>query len=202
MDKSFKHIWVGAMVFVAVLLSGCANQASTVSNGPLETKPVEQEPAANEQVQPAFYYLDSAEKRLLSLEEHLKSDFIQSGTTGYYYYNYVDLNGDQNNEVLVWIRTELPKGKDKSSFIVYSADFKIIFQHENGVPPVIVLKDASNGWSDLAMFIGKGQYKRLVFDKTTYGVDDNSKENVIEFSELLGRGYLADVNSQKGFQIK
>lgn len=157
--------------------------------------------ATSEKVEPSdFYYVESGNKPLAQVEDAIKALLNLEGSKAYYY-NFADLNGDRNHEVLIFVRQQ---DNLAGKLFILSSDFKTSLGMIHAKGPLIVLKkeSAEQKWSDLAIYKEKGQYLRYNFVDNNYQLTDNSKENVIEFNELNGVGYLSDVNDKNGFIIQ
>lgn len=202
MRKIVLCAWVSVTLVLSSSLIGCQNQGVQVSNIKAAETIESTEVNDFEEVSVDLYYKASAEKKLDNLETQLKLDFAAEDVDLFYYYNFVDLNNDQSNETLVWLREEADGKKQGGKLVIYDTSFKILYSSNTLKPPLIVLDEMHDGWLDFAVFIEKGMYGRIKMDKGTYQMSDKSKENVIEYSTLKGCAYLSDVNSHAGFQIE
>lgn len=182
--------------------SGCSNPLG--SNKILKEENVTQsvKPVDKTVDQSNFYYVSSAKKALVQIEDTLLKN--QMGKRGdVYYYNFADLNDDRENEILIFIRHE--KETSEGRLVVLSSDYEEILMNQVATPPVVVLNLSAGslkGFKDLAIYLDKGKYRRYQLIDNAYQLSENSKENVIEFSEIKGVGYLSDVNDKNGFIIQ
>lgn len=189
-------------MWLTLALSGCGNRLSLYQSTLPDDVKAAPEQAAVTEADPGFYYNNGAELRLRPLEKQLKQDFGPEAESAYYCYNFVDLNEDQNNEILVWFHSVSPAAQGSSKLLIYSSDYVLNYEMTGFTPPVVVLKETHGDWADLALFIGKGKYQKLIYSDNGYQLSDKSKENVIEYSQIQGQAYLSDANKQKGFQIE
>ena len=162
------------------------------------------ESLTTETIKPKLYYKDSAEKRLVQLEQHLKETYKGAAASLYYQYNYADLNEDLSNEILVWlsVKSEASSKQIGHQFIIMDEQFNTIFESNLVTAPITVLTQRTNGWFDIAYFKAKGQYEVIKMANKGYVLQQYSNENVIEFDRLEGICYLSNVTNEFGFQIK
>lgn len=193
---------VGICITSSIGLIGCHKAENNEMVSVQDVKAVEVQ--ASETIKSGFYYKDSAEKRLVQLEQVLKDTYGKVAVALYYQYNYVDLNGDLSNELLVWLRAKQSNWEDKyvTEFIILDEQFKILYTSEQVRAPIVVLDQRTNGWSDIAFFIDRSQYKLVKMSKKGYDLNQNSNENVIDFDVLEGVCYLSNAINEQGFQIK
>ncbi|MEJ7849432.1 MAG: hypothetical protein WKF92_15230 [Pyrinomonadaceae bacterium] len=77
-----------------------------------------------------------------------------------YYYNRVDLNGDGNPEVLVYLYGDYQCGTGGCDILLFSKTskgYKLLINFEPTRNPVVVSENKTNGWRDLIFFnVGGG----------------------------------------------
>lgn len=195
--KQLRNSCLFALLVMCLGLTAC-----TIKNDEEpDIQPVTPANATSEKIEPSdFYYVESGNKPLAQVEDAIKALLNLEGSKAYYY-NFADLNGDRNHEVLIFVRQQ---DNLAGKLFILSSDFKTSLGMIPAEGPLIVLKkeSAEQKWSDLAIYKEKGQYLRYDFVDNNYQLTDNSKENVIEFNELNGVGYLSDVNDKNGFIIQ
>lgn len=194
---------IAVVVISAVFLTSCqstpklqikAEQSSTVL---IETQNSEK----TDNTTAKFAYVTPATKRLVLLEDFL-SDYIRDRNLGEsvsYLYNFADLNGDGDNEVLVSIH--LNKEKSGQLRLVVSGDYKGLLGELQGAGPLIVTENKRNQWSVIALYDRDGLYKTAIYKDGQYNWAPMSKENVIQFTEISGTAYLSDEELFAGFAI-
>lgn len=121
-----------------------------------------------------------------------------------YYYNYIDLNGDGVNEVLVYIFEGHfcgTGGCDAYLFVKKRSRYVLRNHFEPVRNPIIVSENKTKGWNDLIFFnsgggIVPGYYSLVRFDGTTYPsnptIEDQApslKKRVRGTAYLVGNGY-------------
>lgn len=186
-----------ALMISFATLAGCskpAGQQEALDSADQTTSEEEKPGQAN------FYYVESGNKPLAQVEDAIRDSKLEDGTAEYYY-NFVDLNGDRNHEVFIYLRNSV---ETAGKLLIMSSDFKTSLGIIETKMPIIVLNrdGLEENWADLAVYQGNGQYLRYLFVDNVYQLSENSKENVIEFSKINGVGYLSDVNDKNGFKIQ
>lgn len=192
-----------AGVAVCVLMAGCSGSKDRVDNRTLTDHDTNTYSVQNS-LKPKVLYRASAEKRLDILEEQLIKDFNIAGTQTYYYYNFADLNDDQSNELLVYLkRMSQDNGAILSQqLIIYDTAYKQLLLSTEISTPIVILNQRHNGWLDLAVYESNGQYRRISMSEKGYVLGEKSNENVINFDELDGVCYLSNIKNENGFLIK
>lgn len=148
-----------------------------------------------------FAYMTPATKRLLVLEDFLREYAREHklGDSVSYLYNFADLNGDGDNEILVSLH--LNKEKSGQLRLIVAGDYKTLLGELTGSGPLIVTTKKANQWSVLALYDSEGVYKTAKFQDKQYIWAAMSKENVIQFTEISGTAYLSDEELFAGFAI-
>lgn len=111
-----------------------------------------------------------------------------------YYYNYVDLNGDNVDEIIVQLNGEYSTTKDGDTVLIVEQTnandddddddgFDVIAQFTAFANPVIVSDNKTNGYRDL-IFINPGS-NPTTYKKVTYGRDDYGKMSSAKTIENL-----------------
>ena len=101
-----------------------------------------------------------------------------------YYYNYVDLDGDEIDEILVQLNGEYNTTKDGDTLLIVKQEnttnddqdddgFDIIAKYTAFVNPVIVSDNSTNGYRDLIFMNPKSN--PTTYSKITYGKDGYGK---------------------------
>lgn len=192
-----------AGVAVCVLMAGCSGSKDRVDNRTLSDHDTNTYSVQNS-LKPKVLYRASAEKRLDILEEQLIKDFNIEGTQTYYYYNFADLNDDQSNELLVYLK-RMSQDNDailSQQLIIYDTAYKQLLLSTEISTPIVILNQRHNGWLDLAVYESNGQYRRISMSEKGYVLGEKSNENVINFDELDGVCYLSNIKNENGFLIK
>ncbi len=194
---------IGMGMVISCCLTGCSSGSVDVVKEVVPSSDVKTS-LVQKDIKPKVLYRASAEKRMDLLEKQLATDFKIEGAQAFYCYNFVDLNNDQSNEILVFLRLQSSDGATVISqqFTIYDSTYKQIFLSSEIIAPIVILNQKHNNWLDLAVYESKGHYRRIIMGKEGYELGEKSNENVINFDELEGVCYLSNVKNEIGFSIK
>jgi hypothetical protein len=123
-----------------------------------------------------------------------------------YYYTNVDLNGDGQEDVLVYLSGSYACGSGGCTLLVFSparggfrlaSDISLVQSS-----PIVVSDTTSNGWNDLAVFVAgggiqPGHYVSLKFNSRRY--PNNASSAPALRAKVNGKEFFSeDINSGKG----
>jgi hypothetical protein len=115
-----------------------------------------------------------------------------------YYYNRIDLNGDEVPETLVYLTGPIVCGTGGCSGLVLkraNGDYKVISRFSLVRAPVIISETKTNGWKDIMMYVAGGgtepSYRVLKFDGNTYPLNPSIQPKV-DSDSIKGIGIISD----------
>ncbi|MGB7998927.1 MAG: hypothetical protein WCF60_02305 [Anaerobacillus sp.] len=139
-------------------------------------------------------YLNSETKRDVELEEIFSKEFgLKKGVDSLrYYYNRIDLNGDQTPETFVYLVGPSVCGTGGFSGLLLEekdGDYSVKSRFSLVRTPVIIQNETTNGWKNIVMYVAGGGiepgYHQLKFDGESYP-SDPSVEPVVKEEEIKG----------------
>lgn len=126
------------------------------------------------------YYSETVPYPLLETEiiDELDYENLDMSSTRYYY-NYVDLNDDGIDEILVQLNGEYNTTKNGDTLLIVEQErrdnddldddgFDVIAQYTAFVNPVIVSDHKTNGYRDLIFMNPNGTYSKVVYGRDDY----------------------------------
>lgn len=125
-----------------------------------------------------------------------------------YYYNRVDLNGDNRPEVLVQIDGHGICGSGGCPTFIFRSvgqDYQLVSEIALTWGSVIVTAQKSNGWNDLILRPGhnlESGYRLMRFNGRTYPASPADGLTVRQNSTITGRAFLSDVRSGGGIALR
>jgi hypothetical protein len=138
------------------------------------------------------------------LQNYLRMPVSSAGETTRYFPAFVDLNGDGIQELIVYVTGERWCGSGGCTTLILAAkdsSYRVVTRVTITRPPIRVLKDASNGWRSIAVWVVGGSSEpgyeaELRFDGRTYP----SNPSVPPARRLTGRvaGETVVSSSQDG----
>lgn len=115
-----------------------------------------------------------------------------------YYYNRIDLNGDEEAETFVYLTGPAVCGTGGCSGLVLeraNGGYKVISRFSLVRTPVIISETKTNGWKDIIMYVAGGgiepSYRVLKFDGNTYHLNPSIQPEV-ESDNIKGIGIISD----------
>lgn len=116
-----------------------------------------------------------------------------------YYYNKIDLNGDEAPETFVYVVGSILSGTGGDTAFIFAGqedDYKLVSDIALVQNPVIVSTDKTNGWNDLIMRVAGGGiepfYAQLKFDGEKYPQNPSDQPEVEEDTVIEGTAIIAD----------
>ncbi len=119
-----------------------------------------------------------------------------------YYYNRIDLDGDQTPEVLVYLKGSTLCGSGGCSAVVLkqevpNGDYAVVSRFTLVQPPIIVSSQVSNGWHDIIMQVSGGgsgltAYHQLAFNGNGYPLNPSTSPLVPSGSRITGLSFFAE----------
>lgn len=186
-----------------------ANGAGTVMTG---TPQASKANPINDKIQ--GYYSETVAYPLLESEIIDELDYEkQDMTKTRYYYNYVDLDGDNIDEIIVQLNGQYNTTKDGDTVVIVKQEntgndkddddgFDIIAQYTAFTNPVIVSDNTTKGYRDLIFMNPDGTYKKVVYGKGGYQKMSEAKtlRNIDDVTgvALLCNDVASDTKNEKG----
>lgn len=117
-----------------------------------------------------------------------------------YYYNRIDLNGDNNPETFVMlVEPTLFCGSGGCSALIFrdeDEEYKLVSRFTLVHNPIIVSNDKTNGWRDIIMYVSGGGvesfFSRLKFDGNEYPMNPSVEEEVKPGTKIKGTAIISD----------
>lgn len=145
-------------------------------------------------------YIKSEKKPDPELERAFSKEFgIKRGEDKVrYYYNRIDLNGDEIPETFVYLIGPALCGTGGCSGLVLeraNSGYEVISRFSLVRTPVIISEVKTNGWKDIIMYVAGGgiepSYRVLKFDGETYPLNPSIQPEV-ESENIKGIGIISD----------
>ncbi len=124
-----------------------------------------------------------------------------------YYYNNIDLNGDNKDEIFVYLLGQLVSGSGgTTSLIIEGENYEVISEFTLVQNPIIISKDKTNGWNDIIMQVTDGaqsSYVKLEFDGVKYPSNPSIATELDEYEVIKGVAIISNpVSIEDGLEIK
>lgn len=125
-----------------------------------------------------------------------------------YYYNNVDLNGDDKKEIFVYLIGEYVSGTGGSTaLIIESENYNVISDFTLVNNPIIISDEKTNMWNDIVMRVSGGgaepSYVQIKFDGEKYPSNPSILSKIEENSIVEGLGIIANkVSIEDGIKIE
>lgn len=164
---------------------------------------------------PKVEYVKSEETSNKDLEQAIKK-VLNATDEDYkktrYYYNYVDLNNDNNPEVFVQLVGPYTSGTGGDTGMIFTqtdGQYELFQQFTLIRNPIIISNSKTNGWHDLIMeaYGGGAEYKynHLKFNGQQYP-NPSSAEKLTDLTKIEGKGIInndmaEDFQADKGLYL-
>ncbi|WP_155814979.1 hypothetical protein [Bacillus coahuilensis] len=155
-------------------------------------------------------YVKSEKEKNCELEVAIYNDFELEGyeNSTRYYYNRIDLNGDDKLETFVYLTGPFVCGTGGCSGAIYEMDdgeYKMVTRFSLVRTPIIVMNSFTNEWRDIVMYVSgggvEGEYRLLRFSGSGYPSNPSIVE-AIEEDSIFGTGIISDtISSTSGLDI-
>ncbi|MFB2973942.1 hypothetical protein ACE1CD_33680 [Aerosakkonema sp. BLCC-F183] len=126
-----------------------------------------------------------------------------------YYYNRIDLNGDNQPEVVVYLVGSYVCGSGGCNALIYTTvgqDYQLLSKHTLVNPPILVTPQRTSGWKNLVFMVGGGGvtpgYRLMRFNGRSYPLNPSVQPAVRPNTTLTGIGLLSDTFASPGIKIK
>jgi len=146
-------------------------------------------------------YITSEKERDVKLETALVKLFhLKPGEDKFrYYYNKIDLNGDNKPELFVYLVGPLFSGSGGSSAIIFKLKdneyiplSKFTLVHN----PIIISKNSTNGWKNIIMYVSGGGadsgYVEIKFNGSSYPSNPSIQPKVKNGTKVSGTAIISD----------
>ncbi|XWK90197.1 MAG: hypothetical protein U7127_09145 [Phormidium sp.] len=139
------------------------------------------------------------------------TDYSETNPENYirYYYNRLDLNGDNRPEVIVYLVGSYVCGSGGCNALIYTPkgqDYQLISRHTLVNPPILVTPQRNSGWKNLVFLTSGGgtkrEYNLMRFNGRTYPLNPSVQPAVPANTILTGIGLFADSLSSSGMRLK
>lgn len=137
--------------------------------------------------------------------EQIPKEFVKNTR---YYYNRIDLNGDNIPEVIVQIVGHGVCGSGGCSTFIYKIvgqSYQLVSEIAQTGGPVIVTAQKSYGWNDLIVRSGsvlEPGYRLMRFNGRSYPASPADGLPIPKNSTIIGRAFLSDANSTGGIALR
>lgn len=115
-----------------------------------------------------------------------------------YYYNYIDLNDDNNREVFVQLVGPFTSGSGGDTGLIFlknNSGFEMLQQFTLVRNPIVISNEKTNGWRDIIIKISgggmKAHYVRMSFDGSKYP-NPSAAEKLVSEANITGLGIIND----------
>ncbi|WP_313757276.1 hypothetical protein [Tissierella sp.] len=125
-----------------------------------------------------------------------------------YFYNYIDLNGDEKEEIFVYLIGKSVSGSGGSTALIIDKEsHKIISNFTLVQNPIIISEEKTNGWNNIIMNVSGGGvesfYAKLGFDGEKYPSNPSMASEVEEGSVVKGIAIISEnICKGDGIEIK
>lgn len=126
-----------------------------------------------------------------------------------YYYDRIDLNGDNKPEIIVYLVGAYVCGSGGCNALIYTPvgqDYRLISQHTLVNAPILVTPQRTNGWKNLILQVSGGgarsSYRVMRFNGRSYPLNPSIQPAVSTNTTLTGIAVVADSFSSPGIQLK
>lgn len=212
-----KKIVIGALILAlsAALITGCTKKEeikepsetkNTVESGTETgvegsdelTEVLESEDIDLSNVSNQLSESDRDEKLEKAIIETLEYDKETDGIVRYYY-NRIDLNGDEKPETFVYLLGPYVSGSGGSTAFIFENGedgYKIVSRFTLVQNPIIVSDNTTNGWKDLIMYVSGGGiepfYAQIKFDGSKYPSNPSVQPQIKSGTVVKGTAIIAD----------
>lgn len=182
------------------------NDSAQNSNESVEEKNTEEEKiiklesTGNIDVSNITYKTSETEKDI-KLEEAIRKVYDikpDEEINSRYYYNKVDLNGDDKPETFVYLVGLYFSGSGGSSAVIFESnenEYNLISKFTVVNNPIVISENKTNGWNDIIMDVSGGGaesfYAQMKFDGNKYP-SNPSVQPAFEDTEINGTAIIAD----------
>lgn len=144
-----------------------------------------------------------------AITKTLKYDKETNGVIRYYY-NKVDLNGDQKPETFVYLVGPYVSGSGGSTAMIFEdseAGYKLVSRFSLVRNPIIVSDNMTEGWNNLIMPVSGGGiepfYAQMKFDGNKYPGNPSVQPKIEEGTVVKGKAIIADdISKNPGIEIQ
>lgn len=126
-----------------------------------------------------------------------------------YYYDRVDLNGDNKPDIIVYLVGSYVCGSGGCNALIYTPsgqDYRLISQHTLVNAPILITPQRTNGWKNLVFQVSGGgaraSYRIMRFNGRSYPLNPSVQPAVSANTTLTGIAVVADSFSSPGIQLK
>lgn len=125
-----------------------------------------------------------------------------------YFYNYVDLNGDEKEEVFVYLLGQYVSGSGGSTaLIIDKENYDVISKFTLVQNPIIISEEKTNGWNNIIMQVSGGgaesSYVKIEFDGERYPSNPSMAPKVEDGSVVKGIAIISDnISIEDGIEIQ
>jgi hypothetical protein len=127
-----------------------------------------------------------------------------------YYYNKIDLNGDNTPEIFVYLVGSLFCGTGGCSaaiFKVEGEEYKLVSKFTLVNNPIVISNNKTNGWNDIITYVSGGGadsgYVELKFDGNKYPSNPSTQPNVKSSTKVNGTAIISDdISKVEGIEFK
>jgi len=116
-----------------------------------------------------------------------------------YYYNKIDLNGDNKPELFVYLVGSSFSGTGGSSAVIFKVEdgeYKPLSQFTLVHNPIIISNNRTNGWKDIIMYVSGGGaesgYVELKFNGNSYPSNPSIQPKVKSGTKVSGTAIISD----------
>lgn len=116
-----------------------------------------------------------------------------------YYYNRIDLNGDEKPETFVYLLGPYVSGSGGSTAFIFENGedgYKVVSRFTLVRNPIIVSDNMTNGWKDLIMYVSGGGiepfYAQIKFDGSKYPSNPSVQPQIKSGTVVKGTAIIAD----------
>lgn len=126
-----------------------------------------------------------------------------------YYYNRIDLNGDQNPETFVFLVGPSVCGSGGCSALIFKddgGDYELVSRFTLVRNPIIISNERTNGWRNLIMHVSGGGiddfFAIMKFDGNQYPVNPSIQPKVKSGTKIQGVAIIADdISKNEGIKF-
>lgn len=139
------------------------------------------------------------------------TDYTPTDSENYvrYYYDRVDLNGDNKLEVVVYLVGSYVCGSGGCNALIYTPagqDYRLISRHTLVNAPILITPQRTNGWKNLVFLVSgggaRGSYRLMRFNGRNYPLNPSVQPAVSANTTLTGIAVVADSFSSPGMRLK
>lgn len=116
-----------------------------------------------------------------------------------YYYNKIDLNGDESQEVFVLLVGRIVCGSGGCSALLFEAEngeYNLVSRFSLVNNPIIISNTTTNGWKDIIIPVAGGGIKsffaQMKFDGDSYPLNPSLQSEIKADTKVKGKAIIAD----------